>query len=62
MFLLPEKAGGESRPLKAHSLAKGICYAYAKARPAMAADLGPSYGSAWLAPISEPPVFTSPKI
>jgi hypothetical protein len=30
-------------------------------KPAMAAGLGPSYGSAWLEPISEPPVFTSPR-
>ena len=27
----------------------------------MAADRRPSYGNAWLEPISEPPVFTSPK-
>ncbi len=59
MFLLPEKAGGETRPLKAHSPAKGICYAHPKARPAMAAQVRASYGNAWLEPISEPHVFTS---
>jgi hypothetical protein len=47
------------RPPRDDNSSERIPLQYWKA--AVAAGLGPSYGSAWLEPISEPPVFASPR-